>query len=200
MFFPSCLQNVWNLTDNHKKFLSLANPCRNLTALLGKQSWGISQINLCGRKQATATYMTTVHVESWVHFFHEMYLPNWLLCTFYDTWAIQKSDSISWKSYDACHRLWQVFAILWQLSNWEIWQQILQLFSGSNLCPYSRQILSVCLRACYIFCFAVGDRFRCVLHAELCLIFCFSHYFLKKRKSDSFNNGQLTNKDIMFFL
>ena len=92
------------------------------------------------------------------------------------------------------------FSILWQLRKAEIWQQILQFFSGSNLCPYSRQILSVCLRACYIFCFAVGDRFRCVLHAELCLIFCFSHYFLKERKWDSFNNGQLSNKDIIFFL
>lgn len=98
-FFSSCLQNVWNLTDNHKKFLSLANPRRNLTALLGKQSWGISQINLCGRNQATATYMTTVHVESWVHFFHEMYLPNWLL----------------------------LMHLLWHLGHPEIWQHFLQI-------------------------------------------------------------------------
>lgn len=142
--------------------------------------------------------MTTVQVESWVHFFHEMYRPNWLFLM-HLLWHLGHPEI--WQHF--LQIVWcmsQTVTILWQLSKAEIWQQILQFFSGSNLCPYCRQILSVCLRACYIFCFAVGDRFRCVLHAEPCLIFCFSHYFLKKRKSDSFNNGQLSNKDIMFFL
>lgn len=66
-----------------------------------------------------------------------------------------------------------------QLSQAEVWQHILQLLGGSYLCSDSRQIFSVCLWACTGFCSAVGHRFWCILHTELCLFSCFSHYLLK---------------------
>ena len=82
--------------------------------------------------------------------------------------------------YLAVHKVWQAFLHLGQLSLTEIWQHILQFLSSCNLCSDSWQILGVCLCPCTVFCSAVWDWFRCVLHTELCLVFCFPHYLLQK--------------------
>ena len=57
----------------------------------------------------------------------------------------------------------------------------MEFLCGCYLGPYSRQILSVCLCACAVFCSVVNHRFWCILCTVLCLNDGFPHEPLEKK-------------------
>lgn len=57
----------------------------------------------------------------------------------------------------------------------------MEFLCGCYLGPYSRQILSVCLCACTVFCSVVNHRFWCILCTVLCLNDGFPHESLEKK-------------------